>query len=397
MNINSFKVIIILISAVAMSSCHTDATHAHEDETTTSTDHAHETSPAIAADAHEHGEDEIIFTPEQAKAAGVIIEEVSESPFAEVITVTGSILPAQGGESTVSASITGIVTLTNNQLNEGSEVTSGQSLFQIATQAIGDGNPVAAAQAELKAAEKEWERAQELIKDKIISVREFEAAQLRYETAKSTAASLGNGKTKQSITASIRGYVQNLLVKNGDFVTAGQPLATITQNRNLQLRAEVPERYYASLNEIVSANFRLTYDADHTFELNQMNGRLLSSGRTVNKGDGFLPITFEFNNIGNIIPGSLAEIYLLGRTKEQVISVPLSALTEELGLYYVYLQSSDHGYEKREVKKGANNGKRVEILQGLHVGEKVVVKGAIAVKLAANSSIIPDAHAGHNH
>ena len=360
-----------------------------------------DTKNTTKTDTHEeedgHAEGEIIFTPEQAKAAQVVVEEIRPGDFAECITVAGSILPAQGSEATVSATMSGIVQIANNQITEGSEVKAGQGLFSISTQLLGDGNPVAASKAELAAAEKEWERAQKLRKDKIISEKEYEDIRLRYEIAQSTAKSLGNGKEKRGVTSPITGYVQNLLVRNGDYVTAGQALATITQNRKLQLRADVPERYFGVLNDIVSANFQVTYDADKLYELSQMEGRLISSGRTANKGEGFLPVTFEFDNIGNIIPGSLAEIYLLGRAKKGVISLPVTALTEEQGLFYVYVQTSDHSYLKREVHKGNNNGKRVEILSGLVAGDKVVAKGAVAVKLAANSGIVPDAHAGHNH
>ena len=393
MNIDLFKKVPVWGVAVLFMACQPQGTHLHEEEKVM--DHE-EDLHTQEADAHTHGEDEIVLLPEQAKAAGIQTEKIQYGPFQEVIHVTGSILPAQGGEATVSATHTGMVNLANYSLNEGSEVHSGQALFTIATQAVGDGNPVAAAKAELAAAEKEWKRAQQLIVDKIISEREYEAARLRYETALSTSKSWGDGKRQQTVKAPIHGYLQNLLVKNGDFVAPGQPLATITQNRQLQLRAEVPEKYYASLNDIVSANFRLSYDAQ-VYQLEELQGRLLSSGRTVNKGEGFLPVTFEFSNRGNIIPGSLAEVYLLGRTQPHVISIPVSALTEELGLFYVYLQTSDHGYEKQEVKLGASNGTHVEIRQGLHEGEVLVVQGAVAVKLAANSNQVPDAHAGHNH
>lgn len=366
--------------------------HEHEEE-----DHQHGTEGEAHAGEAAHSPEEIIFTPTQAQAAGVEIETVQPADFSEVIAVTGDVLPAQGAQATVTATMNGIIQLANNSLTEGSKVGKNQTLFHISTQELGDGNPVAAAKAELEAAEKEWERAQQLIADKVISQREYEAARLRYETAKSTSKSLGNGKARRAVQSPLAGYIQTLQVKNGDFVTAGQAIATVSQNQHLQLRAEVPERYYYALNNIASANFRLTYAPDTTFELSRMNGRLLSSGRTTEKGNGFLPVIFEFNNVGNIVPGSLAEIYLLGKTQPNTLSLPVTALTEELGLYYVYIQTSDHGYRKQKVETGATDGKRIVITTGIHAGDKVVSKGAVAIKLAANSGVIPESCAGHNH
>ena len=369
-----------------------DHVHTGNNETEEHKESEHETSEHEA-----HSDDEIIFTPIQAKAAGVEIETVTPSDFAQVVTVSGYVVPTNGGETTISSNMAGIVKIANDHITEGYKVNPNQTIFYISTQLLADGNPVAAAKAELVAAKLEWERAQILIKNHIISQREFEASCLRYETALSTSKSMGNGKDIRPVKTPISGFVQNLLVRNGDYVEAGQALATISQNCKLQLRAELPERYYGMLNDVTNANFRLTYNPDEVYELPKMNGRLLSCGRTVNKGEGFLPITFEFQNIASIIPGSMAEIFLMGRNKPGTISIPITALTEEMGLYYVYIQTSDHSYLKQEIKKGASNGKRVEILSGLKEGDKVASKGAIAIKLAANSGIVPDAHAGHSH
>ena len=396
MNIRLFcNLAVVFTTAMLIGCTHKSEEHGHDHPESVEETHHNDTKEHEEHEAH--GEDEIIFTPEQAEAASVMVETVTPGDFAQVVSVSGYVVPTQGAESTISSTMAGIVKIAKSNITEGYKLSPRETVFYISTQELADGNPVAAAKAELVAAKQEWERAQLLIKDQIISQREFEASRLRYETALASSKSMGDGKMVRSITAPIAGYVQNLLVRNGDFVSAGQALATISQDCHLQLRAQLPERYYGMLNEVASANFRLTYNPDVVYDLTQMNGRLLSCGRTVNKGEGFLPITFEFKNIGSIIPGSMAEVFLLGRNKPGTISVPTTALTEELGLYYVYLQTSDHSYQKQEVKKGATNGKRVEIVSGLHPGDKVVGKGAVAIKLAANSGVLPDPHAGHSH
>ena len=77
-----------------------------------------------------------------------------------------------------------------------------------------------------------------------------------------------------------------------------------------------------------------------------------------------------------------------------MISVPVSSITEEQGLFFVYIQLDEEGYKKQEVTLGQNNGDRLQILSGLKVGDKVVTKGVYQVKLAAISSVMPE---GHNH
>ncbi|MDD3077401.1 MAG: efflux transporter periplasmic adaptor subunit, partial [Proteiniphilum sp.] len=70
------------------------------------------------------------------------------------------------------------------------------------------------------------------------------------------------------------------------------------------------------------------------------------------------------------------------------------AITEEQGLYFVYIQLHEDAYKKQAVTMGQNDGERVQILAGLKQGDNVVVNGVYQVKLAATSSVIPE---GHSH
>lgn len=188
------------------------------------------------------------------------------------------------------------------------------------------------------------------------------------------------------------GFVKNLLVNEGDYVSVGQPLMSITQTQRLQLRADVSEKYYAALRTLHSAHFKIPYN-NKVYLLDELNGRLLSYGHA--SGGSYVPVTFEFDNRGDILPGAFVEIYLLGTEKPSVIALPHSALTEEQGSYFVYRQLDAECYEKQLVTLGADNGKQVEILSGVKAGDRIVIQGAYQVKLASATNAIP-AHS-HEH
>ena len=107
-------------------------------------------------------------------------------------------------------------------------------------------------------------------------------------------------------------------------------------------------------------------------------------------------MVFELDNKGEIVPGAYVEVFLQTSSVDDALVVPVSALTEEQGLYFVYLRLDEEGYKKQEVTIGDNNGENVRILSGLHEGDQVVTRGVYQVKLAANSSVIPEGHS-HNH
>lgn len=377
------------LQAMLFSACHPAHNHdEHADEHADEKAHADE-------HGHEHGADEISFSPEQAKAAGLQITKLQPSEFAEVVEVSGRVLPAPGAEATVAATMAGVISFASGELTDGMAVRNGQPLFRISAANMADGNPAAAAQAELQAARTALDRAERLAKDQIISARELEDARLRFATAQTTAKSLGGASQTRTVGACLNGYVKNVLVKPGDYVSAGQPLATVTQNNRLQLRADVPERFYSLLPNITTANFRMAYEeGKHTYALSELGGRLLSKGKSSNDDSFFVPVTFEFNNRGNIVPGSLAQVFLKGNTRQGVLAVPAEAITEAQGLYFVYLQIHPDAYRKQEVKLGATDGVRTEITEGLKAGDLVVTKGATQVRLAANATVIPE---GHSH
>lgn len=345
---------------------------------------------------HEH-EDEIIFTEEKAQAAGIVISEIQPKTFRNVIKTSGQVLAAQGDDMTIAATSSGIVAFGKASLTEGSAVNKGTILLSISAQNIQDGDPAEKTEITYRTAQKEYERAAILYRDKIISEKEYNQALSSYETArvawKATAGHQGDNGI--AIASPMNGFIKSKLVNDGDYVEIGQPLLNISQNRRLMLKAEVSERYYQFLPTLTSAHFKTPYN-DKVYTLESLNGKLKSYGRSSGNGSFYLPVIFEFDNKGDIIPGSYVEVFLLSGNMNNVITVPVTALTEEQGSYFVYLQLDKEGYKKQEVTLGVNDGEEVQILAGIKPGDRVVTKGAYQVKLAANSSIIPEGHS-HSH
>ena len=354
--------------------------------------HSHE------GDIHSEGEgspDEIILSAESAAAAGVKAETIMPGKFRSVLEVSGRIMPAPGNESTVVANVPGVVSFAA-PLVEGSHVNEGSPMFTISSSNLQDGDPVQRARIAYETAQKEYERAAKLVEDNIVSRQEYEAAKGRYETARLTYEALaadgsGNGTAVKSPAS---GYVESCLVKEGDYVSVGTPLATVLSGNSMYLKADVSERYLSRLPGVKSANFRLSY-SDKVFSTTGLNGRLLGYGRSTDETNAYIPVTFAINASDDILAGAYAQIWLLSEERDGVISLPVEAITEEQGHNFVYIQLDPTCYKKQEVTLGATDGNRYEILSGLNGGETVVTHGAIHVKLASASNAIP-AHS-HSH
>ena len=342
------------------------------------------------------GTNEIVLHPEQAQAAGVEVSIIQPQTFRQVIPTSGQILAAQGDERMAVAPVSGVVSF-RGRVTEGMTVSAGSPLLTLSSRHMAEGDPVQKARVNYETAKQEYERMKALVESRIVSEKAFAQARQTYENARISYEAVARNHTPegQTVSAPIGGYVKSLLVKEGDFVQMGQPLVSITQNRKLFLRADISERYYADLPHITSAHFGTPYN-DQVYSLDDLNGRFLSYGKATGGDNGYyIPVTFEFDNAGNIVPGALVEVYLLGTERSGVLTLPLSALTEEQGMYFVYLQEDKEVYRKQEVRIGADDGQRVEILAGLKAGDRVVTRGAMHVKLASASNAIP-AHT-HSH
>ena len=302
---------------------------------------------------------------------------------------------AQGEESIVVASVPGIVSF-KGKIVEGMSVSKGTTLAILSFENIADGDPVQKARIAYEVSKKEYERTKTLAGNRIISQKELTQAEQTYEHARIgyEAVAKNHFASGQAVVSPISGYIKSLLVKEGDYVTIGQPLASVTRDQKLFLRAEVSEKYYPYLPNIVSANFRTPYN-NKVYTLADMGGRILSYGKASDENGYRIPVTFEFDNKEGIISGSFVEVFLLSSPTEGVISLPYSALTEEQGSYYVYLQQDEESYTKQLVTLGADNGKSIQILSGVKEGDRVVTQGAYQVKLASATGSIPE-H-GHEH
>lgn len=323
-----------------------------------------------------------------------------QEPFGQVIRTMAQVQSSQGDERVITAKVSGIVVIPETGLVDGKSVSNGQTLFHIESGDMANNNLTVRyreAESNYNLTKKEYERKQELAKDKIVSESDLLQAKANYETAEAVYNNLRKNFAagRQSVTAPISGFVKQLLVRNGEYIEAGQPIVSISQNRNLFIKAEIQPKYYPLLNNISTASFRLLND-DKIYTLDDLKGRLVSYGKSVETDSPLLPVVFQVDNTIELLPGSFVETYIKTCGERLAITVPNVSLVEEMGNYFVYVQLTPEYFEKREVKIGQTDGGRTEILSGLNGNERVVAKGAVLVNLTQATGSL-DAESGHVH
>lgn len=357
--------------------------HGQESEST----HSHESDK----------EGEITFLKEQAWNNDFMVAEVLPVPFSAVIPTSGEIMAVPGEKKTVVANNGGIVRFHDQNLVQGSPVSRGQLLFTLTSEAMIEHNLKLRYQEALNTYEKsrsEFERHQVLYSQGAISERQLISSRTRFTTDSLRFQSLASITSENGVKvhAPVSGTIHVLDVSEGAYVETGQIMVVISSNRKLMIRADLSQQFFDQLDEIQTANFRPAY-SKRVFSIDEMNGRLLAAGVSVAENDHYLPIIFEVENNGELLEGAFTEVYLKTSPKRDVLAVPLSAVSEEQGKLYVYVQVTGESYTKRAIVTGTNDGRLVEVISGLKAGDRVVTEGKMLVKAAA----VGTGAVGHGH
>ena len=107
-------------------------------------------------------------------------------------------------------------------------------------------------------------------------------------------------------------------------------------------------------------------------------------------------VSLQIDNNGSFVTGGFVEVYLKTLSNSQALTIPVSALLEEQGRFFVYVQVTPELFEKQDVEIGATDGLKVEITKGITQNQRIVTVGAVFIKLAQATGSL-DAHSGHVH
>ena len=168
-----------------------------------------------------------------------------------------------------------------------------------------------------------------------------------------------------------RGKVNTRTVDPGQFVQAGNLLATLVDLHRLRLRFKVSESESLKATEGQTVTFRVA-----SLGSTEFTARVYHVGGTADPATRQVEILAWVDNPGVLKPGFFAEVTLATGTHKGAIVVAESAVQASERGFVVYMV--DGGRAKvRPVKIGLRTGDgSVEILSGLSGGETIVTEGS---------------------
>jgi len=268
------------------------------------------------------------------------------------------------------------------RVQAGDHVKAGQVLARIdarlaGQQAAASRAQVDAAQARLAAAQKEYERSQQLAQKHYISQAALERAEAEFRAREAAAkaniaeaAAADVGGSLHTLVAPYAGQVSSVDVSLGDMALPGRPLITLFDPRQMRVTAHVPPAIAAEMNAdfarieipvlpavsrlIVPARMQvlpLADPASHTAELR---------------------LEMDAVPVG-VMPGMFARVRLASGGTQARLSVPARAVVHRTELDAVYVVDGAGRAILRQVRLGEVRQDRVEILSGVREGERIAL------------------------
>lgn len=374
---------------------HGHADHDHDQEGHDHEDHDHDHDHDHGEAEHAEGDDAIVIAPEKAVRLGIKVIEAIPGDFQESVKTSAEILASASDSRVISAKSAGIVTLSPG-MTDGLHVASGQTIATISRKGMPGGDDAESARLDYEAAKREYDRMKPLFEKGVVSARDFNAARAALDRAEAAVSGSKTAPAGTSATAPIAGTISAIYVTSGDYVEAGQPIAAVVASTSMRLHADLPRRLRDSYDKIVSATI-VVPETGRTYDLAELKSRRIPGDAIeCSQHPGYLPVLFTFEGDGRLTSGGYVDAYLRLTDRRQALAVPVGALSEQQGKWFVYVMLDEDCYEKRPVEKGGSDGKSIEILSGINPGEQVVTEGVTYVKLAESAGTVPEGHS-HSH
>lgn len=366
---------------------------------TFSLDHLHIFKELAAIHTHEQEAvtGAISFTKEQAWNTDFNVESIEPRSFSRVINASGELLAMPGEKQNLVAKHEGIVMFSTRNLVQGSPVKKGELIFNISSKGFADDNisvQFQEARLEYEKSKSQYLRHKNLVEDKIVTQRQYDESFNQYQTDSVQYFYLKRNVSADGVNvyAPLSGYIHELNVSEGQFASTGSILATVSSNKVILLRADVPQQFFNTLNKITDATFRPAY-SEKVYTIEDLGGTLLAKASSVAENNHYMPVYFEVKNDGTLLEGAFAEFHLKTDPMPGKIIVPVESLIEEQNTFYVYLQISGETYRKKQVQLGDSDGIYAEVLSGLKTGDRVVSRGVMMLKASSVSSAPVHSHA----
>lgn len=185
----------------------------------------------------------------------------------------------------------------------------------------------------------------------------------------------------------IGGTVVAVLSSIGATVAPGVPIIRVSRMTETRLVAAISERWVAEMRVGLPATVTLEAFPGRVFD-----AHVVETAPVLDPVSRTLEIKMQLDKPDlRMKVGMFAMVKLVTSVKENVIRVPSEAVVERFGIPYIFVVNADH-VQRRKVTTGLEVDGVYEIVQGLKVGEQIIVRGQTLLEDGSKIRVIETVH-----
>ena len=180
------------------------------------------------------------------------------------------------------------------------------------------------------------------------------------------------------VPSSVGGTVIEKKVSQGEIVSPDKILFVVADLSNLWVVIDILEKDVGSIRSGMAAKVSVTAFPERAFK-----GKISYTGDIIDEKTRTVKARITVDNSSGLLkPGMFATVSIDSArgSLQKAISVPEEAVFLDGSERYVFVQEGDERFVVRRVSVGPSSGWKIEIKEGLKVGEAVVTKGVFTLK-----------------
>lgn len=293
----------------------------------------------------------------------VRVVALAASPFSHYIEQPGNVTSKEN--VTVSSEIGGVVQAV--LVEEGQWVNKGQAIVQL------DANVLANQVEELRQsndlARTTFERQDNLWQKGIGSEIQYLQAKSQYQSFQKKLAAMEAQLDKMELSAPISGRVDEIFFNVGELAAPGTPALRVVNARQVQVEANVAERYANSLRkkDEVHIEFK-ALGIERTAPISFV-------GEVINPKSRTFMVKIKLDNkTGEVKPNSVASLRIQDFAVDSAMVLPSEVIKRDMRGDFVFVANSNKA-QKTYIEVGRSYKDQSRVLSGVSFGDKVITAG----------------------
>ncbi|MDN5870281.1 MAG: efflux RND transporter periplasmic adaptor subunit [Nitrococcus sp.] len=234
--------------------------------------------------------------------------------------------------------------------------------------------------ADMRLAQLQLERTAQLLPKRAVSQSTYDEAKTRYASAQAKVASQKALISKKTIRAPFAGLLGIREVDVGQYLSPGDKIVQIQQLTPIFVDYALPERHFGELK--VGQRIQVAISA---YPGDSFAGEITAIDAAVNPATRSIKVRATLRNPdGKLRPGMFAEVTTEHGQARRVLTIARTAVSyNPYGDFVFLIKENKNGQkvvQRTQITTGAIQHGRVEIINGLKVGQQVVQAGQLKLR-----------------